>query len=40
MTRIVWVALAGLVLLAGCGAETPPSAEGGIDLTGFWADDE
>lgn len=40
MTRVFWAALAGLILLAGCGAESPPSAAGGIDLTGFWADNE
>ena len=39
MTRALWAALAGLVLLAGCGAESPPEAAGGIDLTEFWADD-
>ncbi len=36
MKRAFWAALAGLVLLAGCGAGDPPSAAGGIDLTGFW----
>jgi ABC-type glycerol-3-phosphate transport system substrate-binding protein len=37
MKRVFWAAAAGLLLLAGCGAESPPRAEGGIDLTGFWA---
>lgn len=36
MTRMVWAALAGLVLLAGCGAGDPPRVAGGIDLSEFW----
>jgi hypothetical protein len=36
MTRLIGVALAALVLLAGCGAGDPPRAAGGIDLSGFW----
>lgn len=30
------MALAGLVVLAGCGAADPPSVEGGMDLSDFW----
>ncbi len=36
MTRTVWAALAGLVLLAGCGAGEPPFVQDGPDLTEFW----
>lgn len=28
--------LAGLAVLAGCGATDPPSVEGGMDLSSFW----
>ena len=28
--------LGGLALLAACGADGPPAAEGGIDLDDFW----
>lgn len=36
MTKRVWAALAALVLLAGCGAEDPPSAPGGMPLDRVW----
>jgi len=28
--------LAGLVVLVSCGADDPPSVQGGTDLSGFW----
>ncbi|WP_281260143.1 hypothetical protein [Pararhodobacter marinus] len=36
MKRLVWIALTGLALLAGCGAGDPPEAQGGVDLREFW----
>jgi len=36
MTRTIWAALTGLILLTGCGAGEPPFAQGGMDLTDFW----
>jgi len=36
MRRTLWAALAGLVLLSACGAGEPPTAAGGMDLSGFW----
>ena len=37
MKRAIWAALAGLVLLAGCGAGDPPTAPGSrVDLRDFW----
>lgn len=36
MKRMLWAALAGLMLLAACGAGDPPRVAGGPDLTGFW----
>jgi len=37
MKRVFWLALTGLVLLAGCGAGEPPrTTTSTIDLTEFW----
>ncbi|WP_323037516.1 hypothetical protein [Pararhodobacter sp.] len=32
----IWVALAGLSVLVGCGAGEPPRVAGGMDLTELW----
>jgi hypothetical protein len=40
MKQAAFAMLAGLILLAGCGAESPPRIENGVDLARFWGNAE